>query len=105
MRRLPSKSVRSGRNAENVAYSDDRYVRCGRCNHVVHLDRHSRAPYGSRAGQGVTHPDKVTYDDSAITYNNKGYTYDGHHVDFTITGGCPFCGAYTFDKEEKRSKS
>ena len=104
MRNIPSKSVHHGENAEHVAYRDDRYVRCGRCKHVVHLDRHMRAPYGSRAGQGVTHAGQISYDEAGIEYNNKGYTYDGFHSDFTITGGCPFCGAYTFDKEERKSR-
>jgi hypothetical protein len=27
-------------------------------------------------------------------------TYDGYRTDFTITGGCPFCGSYCYDQEE-----
>lgn len=30
-------------------------------------------------------------------------SYDGYRSDFTITGGCPFCGVYTYDKEEYNS--
>ncbi len=95
--RLPSKAVMHGRNNERVAFRDDRYVRCSRCRHICHLDRHTRAGFGSKAGQGVSHPDVLTYEES-LQYNNPSQ-YNGQQSDFTITGGCPFCGPYTFDKE------
>jgi len=28
-------------------------------------------------------------------------SYDGYRSNFTITGGCPFCGIYTYDQEER----
>lgn len=98
-RRVPSKAVHHGRNNERVAFRDDRYVRCSRCNHVTHLDRHTRASWGSRAGQGISHPDPLTYDE-ALQFNTNDQ-YNGQQSDFTITGGCPFCGSYTFDREAR----
>jgi hypothetical protein len=101
MDRIESKAVHHGRNRDTTGWKDDRYVRCSRCNFVLNQDRHSKAAYGSRAGQGVSHPDPASYNE-AITYDNNGYTYNGHHSDFTITGGCPFCGSLTFTQEERK---
>lgn len=78
MSRIPSDAIQGGRNFDKGAYRDDRYVRCGRCGYVANMDRHARASYGSKAGEGVSRTEGVN--------------------DFTITGGCPFCGALTFDK-------
>lgn len=101
--RVPSKAVHYGRNRDVSAFRDDRYVKCGRCGMTVNMDRHARASYGFRAGQGISHPDPLTYNSSSTAYNGTGTTYNGRQNDFTITGGCPFCGSYTFDKEEARN--
>jgi len=100
-REIESKAVHQGRNSEDTAYRDDRYVKCSRCGHPCNLDRHLRAPFGSRVGQGVSHPDPLTYDESLTAYNATGTTYNGRQNDFTITGGCPFCGSFTYDQEER----
>jgi hypothetical protein len=81
MGRVPSDEIRYGRHAETGAYRDSRYVRCSRCGFMCHLDRDMRAPYGSHAGEGVTRVTGVN--------------------DFTVTGGCPSCGAFTYDQEER----
>lgn len=98
MRPINSKAVHNGRNRDLGTYRDDRYVRCGRCGFVCNIDRHSRSPYGSKAGQGLTHPDPLTYD-SASQFDSG--SYNGRQNDFTVTGGCPFCGSYTFDQEAR----
>lgn len=103
MRKIPSKTVRYGRNADHAGFADDRYVRCSRCGFIANMDRHQREPYGSKAGQGISHPDPLTYDETTQQYDGSGTTYDGRQNDFTVTGGCPFCGSFTFDKEEARN--
>lgn len=102
MRRLSSKAVHHGRNAELTQLRDDRFVRCSKCGFMCHLDRDTRAPFGSRAGQGSRSVETSnTYDDTDIgDYNLSSESYDGYNVgDFTITGGCAFCGSLTYDKE------
>ncbi len=53
---IRSDEVRTGRNAEHVAFVDSRYVRCARCGWINHLDRQDALPEGSRAGWGTTQP-------------------------------------------------
>ena len=103
MGRVPSKAVHHGRNRDATAFRDDRYVRCYRCGFVTNMDRHIRAAYGSRIGQGISHPDPLDYDESGSIYNQTGTTYDGRQNDFTVTGGCPFCGQYTYDQPEAKN--
>ncbi len=81
MTNIPSEGVNHGLNADKGAYNDRRNVKCGRCGHINNLDRATTAPYGSKLGQGIAHVDAVN--------------------DFTITGGCAFCGAFCYNKEEK----
>ena len=106
---IDSDEIRTGRNAENNVPRDSRYIRCSRCGWMCNTDRDIRAPYGSKTGEGVTREQVVQYDGAPDTTpveydgedeDGRRVTYDGHRSDFTITGGCPFCGSYTFDKEE-----
>jgi hypothetical protein len=106
---VPSDAVEHGRHAEHKARRDKRYYRCNRCGFVCHLDRDVRLPYGSRAGQGITHPEIVAYDGgpdaTPVEYDGldsegRRVSYDGYRSDFTITGGCPLCGSFLYDKEE-----
>lgn len=118
------KPLHHGRNAEHTAYRDDRFVTCGRCKMQVNMDRHTRAPYGSSAGQGISTGvtdeawvtatpyvvgNTVTGYKCLVTHTSGTFATDlaaGYWVadttpnDFSVTGGCPFCGAYTFDKKE-----
>lgn len=100
-RRVESKAINDGRNAENAKLRDDRYVRCGRCGFICHLDRDSRSPYGSKAGMGISHDEVETIDSEDLDFDST-YGMDGYYQEFTITGGCPQCGAYTYDQEEYR---
>jgi len=109
---LESKEVRYGRNADNAFPQDSHYVRCGRCGFMCNTDRDVRAPWGSRLGMGITHPEIVAYDggpdSTPVEYDGADseerlVSYDGYRTDFNVVGGCPFCGAYTYDKEEYRS--
>jgi hypothetical protein len=104
MNRIPSKSVHHGLNADNVGLRDDRYVRCTNCGFVCHLDRDLRAPFGSKTGQGRQSYPREAYDDSGTEYSDTDTHYDGGINDFTITGGCPFCGSYTYDRPFARMK-
>ena len=109
---IQTNQVRSGRNAENVVPKDSSYIRCSRCGFMCSTDRDIRAPYGSRLGQGIRHLEIVEYDggpdDTETLYDGpdeegRTVSYDGYRSDFTITGGCPFCGIYTYDKDEFKS--
>ena len=110
--RIDSDEVRYGRNAETAVPKDSSYVRCSRCGFMCSIDRDIRAPYGSKLGQGISHPEIVQYDggpdSTPVDYDGEDsegrrVSYDGYRSDFTVTGGCPFCGSYTYDKEEYNS--
>lgn len=45
----------TGRNAEHAPLKDSGFVRCARCGFVCHKDRDSRAPEGSRRGEGISY--------------------------------------------------
>ena len=95
-RRIRSKAVNFGLNRDQATYDDKRYVRCWNCGFINHLDRESRASDGSRAGDGITHN---TYYDSvwgALGWGTNMWGRGG--TDFTITGGCAFCGCLLWDK-------
>jgi len=51
---------------------------------------------------GISHYTTLTYDDSSTEYDESTVSYDGNVRDFTISGGCPFCGSYTYGKKERR---
>ena len=109
---IRSDEVRYGRNAETVPLKDSRYIRCSRCGFMCHLDRELRAPYGSTLGMGTKSAEVVDYDGGPDTdpveydgedSEGRRVDYDGGRTDTEITGGCPMCGSYAYDKEEHRS--
>jgi len=89
-RSVDSEAVNSGRNADQGDFRDNRYVRCGRCGFINNLDQAPRAPFGSRVGQGLTHPVGALPVSAATN-------------DFTRVSGCGFCGVYTYNQEERNS--
>lgn len=104
-RRIESKTVKTGRNAEHPGYADDRYIKCKRCGFVCHLDRDDKSVRGSREGDGVTYPDIVDYDETTVTYDgtDNNYdnktSYDGYRNDLTVERGCPLCGTLLYYEE------
>ena len=74
-----------------------------------HLDRDLRVPYGSKNGDGITHPDIVGYEESSVEYDGddgseRRVSYNGYRTDFTVQAGCPFCGCLVYDKNPNRSR-
>ena len=53
-RRLRSKTVKFGRNAEITSYGDDKYVRCWNCRFICNTDRDLHARRGARSGDGIS---------------------------------------------------
>ena len=53
-RRIKSDRVVYGRNSENVALDDARYVKCWNCGFICHLDRDARSKRGSTEGDGIS---------------------------------------------------
>lgn len=74
---IRSDEVTYGRNAEVAPLKDSRFVRCYRCGFMCHLDRDIHLPYGSRTGQGVTHPEVVQYDGAP---DSPPVQYDGNGI-------------------------
>jgi hypothetical protein len=54
----------SGLNRDLGPYRDDSYVRCAYCGFMCNKDRDSRAPYGSRTGDGISY--RQVYRDTTI---------------------------------------
>ena len=81
-RRIYSRAVHTGRNAEHVTHKDNRYVTCSNCGFICHLDRDIHASRNSRVGDGRTIVDAThyTYDDD-IVYDNTAISYDGYSAD------------------------
>ena len=75
MSRDRDRDIYTGRNATPFKTGKRR---CGRCGFICDTKRDIRASYGSKMGQGVAYVEGIN--------------------DFTITGGCPMCGIYTYDK-------
>ena len=97
---MRSDSVNYGLNAENAKRRDDRFVRCGRCGFICHLDRDKFSHYGARDGWGInyTKTGSRAYDDADVKYDGTE-AYDGKSIyDPVVTGGCPQCGTYMYNK-------
>ena len=91
---VPSKAVNYGRNAENVAYQDNRYVRCSKCGFMCHLDRDARASRGSRVGDGISYStDEGGWGDDPWGNDWGG---SGADTDPVVQSGCPFCGSLLY---------
>lgn len=101
---IAGKSIRSGRNADNTALNEGAWVRCSRCGFACHPGRDTQMPYGSKTGMGISHYSTLAYNDSDTEYNESTVSYNGNVRDFTISGGCPFCGSYTYGKREKHTR-
>ena len=98
-RPIHSTEVRTGRNIDLGTYRDSRYIRCGKCGFINHLDREVHLPEGSRAGYGFTYGDEITMDSSTITFDSSTVHFDGYYIDReTYVGGCRFCGTYLYNK-------
>ena len=98
MTNIPSKTIKYGRNRDNVPFADDKYVKCWNCGFICHLSRDGRASIGSRAGDGITHEDALN-GWGAAPYGSKqwgGATRD----DPTVNDGCPLCGCLHYDRRE-----
>jgi hypothetical protein len=96
-REIPSDAVHHGRNFDVGPWKDDRYVRCGRCGFICHLDRDRRSKRGSKEGWGITYSAIASYDESTVEYDQSDMGYDGYYlVRETHTGGCPFCGSLLY---------
>jgi hypothetical protein len=89
-RSIQSKSVNFGRNAENVALRDDRYVRCKKCNFINHLDRSLTAPTYSAAGTGVSFQGGW----GSTPWGSGSWSSRDPIV--TSGNGCSFCGSYLY---------
>ena len=80
---IRSNAVKTGRNFDNTAYADDRYIRCKQCGFMCHLDRDMKAPDGSRVGDGVAQADTnlskvVAIDDTTISVDSTtGFASSG----------------------------
>lgn len=77
-RRIRSKTVKHGRNAENPPYPDDQWVHCWNCGFVCNLSREHRAKLGSKEGDGIDTAGEVADVDS----------------------GCPLCGCLHYDRRK-----
>lgn len=92
-----SEAVNHGLNHDKGTYKDNRYIRCGRCGWVCHLDRDTRERDGSTIGYAITYV-SMAYDtdyqyDAPLVYNGTRPLYDPQ-----VTGGCPQCGTLMYHK-------
>jgi hypothetical protein len=85
MGKIDSDAVNNGKNNDLGTWKDNRYVRCSRCGFPCHLDRDTKEPKGSRSGWGIT---------NTIVSGLTATVYDP-----LVTGGCPQCGTYLYNKE------
>jgi len=90
-----SKAVHYGRNFDNTAYADDRYVRCRQCGFMCHLDRDLRG--SGREGDGVYRPDTLL--NGAVSIGDTTITVDS-------TDGFPSSGsAYIYETNDTEVSS
>ena len=52
-RRIPSETVRSGRNFDKGDYDDNAYIKCSKCGFICNTQRDQYSHEGSRIGWGV----------------------------------------------------
>ena len=121
-REITSDAVYHGDHAETKG--DDDFVRCARCGFPCKLDRDKQSHDGSKIGWGVNYEAQpivtATYDSSEAyqpataeyNYDNvyedsdlydggSGIGYDGvirTIYDPVVTGGCPQCGTFLYNK-------
>jgi len=102
---IRSDAVNYGENAENAPRRDDRFVRCSRCGFICHLDRDRRSTEGSKSGWGITNTQvdvSVVKDSSGVGITDSSGEYVGYGgkylYDPIVTGGCPQCGTYLYNK-------
>lgn len=97
MSRIPSKSIRYGRNRDNAAYDDDKYVKCWHCGFICQLQRDSRARIGSNAQDGITHVDAGNAWGDAVWGNKRwGESVANEPV---VNAGCPQCGCLHYERK------
>lgn len=95
-RNIPSKTVRSGRNADETVYKDDQYVRCWNCGFPCNTGRDRRSPVGSHGGDGISLLDAGRW--GAEEWGTE--LWGGSSLtDPTVTAGCPHCGCLHYDSK------
>ena len=81
--RYISKSIHTGRNAEEAKRRDDRFVQCSRCHFMCNTDRDMHAA-DTKIGYG-------------ITYTSTGTAGVDDPI---VSNGCPNCGTLLYNKEK-----
>lgn len=105
-RPIDSDRVGYGKNRDLGTWRDDRYVRCSRCGFICHLDRDSRSRDGDRRGWGIKFEQSVAnegwFEDGWFSSSSNGWFVGGdvqsNVIDPVVTGGCPQCGTFLYDK-------
>jgi hypothetical protein len=80
-----SKAVLFGRNQDFAPFQDNRYVTCERCGFTCHLDRDVKYNNEDKTGWGLKYND-----DPDVTAEDV--------KDPIVTGGCPQCGTFLYNK-------
>ena len=89
-RRIRSKTVTHGLNAENPKVPDDKYMECWNCGFVCNFKRDFNVVNGARTGDGITTVDGSYVDESGVTQ---------YYGDPTVNSGCPLCGCQKWESK------
>lgn len=77
-----------------------RLVRCRICGFPCDTERDPKAPDNSWAGLGINYGVQLTagtsIGDRRVPSATGGATTVDQYYDRVVTGGCPFCGCYTY---------
>jgi len=87
VRRVIDENITRGRNRTDGVPSDSGYIHCRNCGFIMNKKKFPRG-----IGDGVTTTD--------YSYSQGGITK--YYGDPEVTGGCPFCGTFNYDREGGR---